>query len=491
MILKLLGALCVLTLPAAPPAWAAPPTARVLTYHAGGTRRGGFVIPGLTWGRARRLHPDKRFHARIDGNVYAQPLYWSAGSGRAMLLVATERDTVYALDAANGRTLWRRSLGRPVPLQALPCGDIDPLGITGTPVIDPGRRAVYLDALVRSARSGAPTHEIFGLSLADGAVLAGWPVDVGAALARRGLHFSARVQGERGALVILHDTLYVPYGGRDGDCGRYRGWVVGVKLDPPKVVASWHTPALAGGIWAPAGVSSDGRSLYVATGNTMDATGWGGGEAVIRLTPSLHFTGKPADFFAPRNWRALDERDADLGGVSPLLFDARGSRYVLALGKDGNAYLLDRRHLGGFGGALAVAHVSESQIRAASAQFPVPGGAMIAFRGQGSACPGRARGDLTVLKVTATSPPRITTAWCAAVRGHGAPIVTTTDGRHDPIVWMLGARGDGRLYGLRGDTGQRLFVSAPLPGLRRFQTLIATAHRLYVAADDTVYAFSF
>lgn len=491
MKLKLLGALCALGLAAALPARAAPPTAQVLTYHAGGGRRGNFVVPALTWRRARGLRPDRRFQARIEGHVYAQPLYWSARPGRAMLLVVTESDTVYALDAVSGRTLWRRTLGRPVPLQSVPCGNIDPLGITGTPVIDPRRRAVYLDALVRPAGSGAPTHEIFGLSLADGAVLAGWPVDVGAALARRGLRFDARVQGERGALAILHDTVYVPYGGRDGDCGRYRGWVVGVKLDPPRVIGSWHTPALAGGIWAPAGVSSDGHSLYVTTGNTMEATSWGGGEAVIRLTPSLHFTGATADFFAPGDWRALDARDADLGGVSPLLFDMGGAGYVLALGKDGNAYLLDRRNLGGFDGALAVAHVSDSQIRAASAQFPVAGGAMIAFRGQGSDCPGRAHGDLTVLKVTATSPPRITTAWCAAVRGHGAPIVTTTDGRHDPIVWMLGAAGDGRLYGFRGDTGRRLFVSARLPGLRRFQTLIATAHRLYVAADGTVYAFSF
>ena len=31
-------------------------------------------------------------------------------------------------------------LGPPVALSALPCGNIDPLGITGTPVIDERRR---------------------------------------------------------------------------------------------------------------------------------------------------------------------------------------------------------------------------------------------------------------------------------------------------------------------------------------------------------------
>ena len=60
---------------------------------------------------------------------------------------------------------------------------------------------------------------------------------------------------------------------------------------------------------------------------------------------------------------------------------------------------------------------------------------------------------------------------------------------HDPIVWMLGAEGDNRLHAFRGDTGAPLFSSAPLAGLRHFQTLIATQDRLYVGADGRVYAF--
>lgn len=465
--------------------------ASVLTYHGDPGRRGDFVVPSLTLRRARGLHPDRHFHAAVEGHIYAQPLYWGASRGRPMLLVATEEDTVYALDAVTGRTIWRRTLGQPVPLNALPCGDIDPLGITGTPVIDAKRGAIYLDALVRSGDSGEPRHELFALSLATGATLPGWPIDVARALARQGQRFDARVEGERGATLIVNDTLYIPYGGRDGDCGRYHGWVVGVPLGQPGALEAWHTRALAGGIWAPAGVSSDGDSLYVATGNTMDTVRWGDGEAVIRLPATLRFSDRPRNFFAPRNWRALDARDADLGGVAPLLFDTGPSRYALALGKDGNAYLLDRQHLGGFGGALAVAHVSDSQLRTAAAEYPIPGGAMVAFQGAGSDCPGRTRGDLTMLRVWAGPKPRITTAWCAAVRGRGAPIVTTTDGHSDPIVWMLGVEGDDRLHALRGETGEAVFASAPLAGLRRFQTLIATPRVLYVTADDAVFAFSF
>ena len=383
-----------------------------------------------------------------------------------------------------------------MPRSALPCGNISPLGITGTPVIDPERQAVYLDAMLLDSQSGTPEHAVFALSLSDGSVLPGWPVDIAAALRAQGLTFEARNQNERGALTILDDLVYVPYSGHFGDCASYHGWVVGVKLDDPHTVTSWHTVAAAGGIWAPAGISSDGHALYVATGNTMGATGWSGGEAVIRLPADLRFSGQPVDYFAPADWRALDERDADLGGVAPVLFDLPGNGdatpMVLALGKDGKAYLLDRRNLGGIGGSLASRQVSPAPIRTAAAAFPTADGVFAAFEGPGSDCPaGSARGGLTVLKLGPGTPPSIGTAWCGAVNGRGAPIVTTTDGRSNPIVWMLGAEGDNRLYGFRGDTGERLFVSEPIPGLRHFQTLIATQDHLYVAADDGLYAFGF
>ena len=77
------------------------------------------------------------------------------------------------------------------------------------------------------------------------------------------------MQNERGALIIVKDMLYVPYGGHYGDCGQYHGWVVGVSLSDPTEVVAWATRAQAGGIWAPGGIASDGTSLFVATGNTM------------------------------------------------------------------------------------------------------------------------------------------------------------------------------------------------------------------------------
>ncbi len=115
-------------------------------------------MPGLTWERARSLHLDQTFQARIAGNVYAQPLYWhTPGSTSGRLLVATEDNNVYALDAITGTQIWTRSLGKPVPRSALGCGNINPLGITGTPVIDEATQSVYLDAAIAdSVRSTSP-----------------------------------------------------------------------------------------------------------------------------------------------------------------------------------------------------------------------------------------------------------------------------------------------------------------------------------------------
>ena len=68
---------------------------------------GNFTVPGLTWQRARSLHLDQAFQARIAGNVYAQPLFWrTPGSTSGRLLVATEDNTVYALDATTGHLIW-------------------------------------------------------------------------------------------------------------------------------------------------------------------------------------------------------------------------------------------------------------------------------------------------------------------------------------------------------------------------------------------------
>ena len=467
----------------------------ILGYHGDPARSGHFLVPSLTFDRARSLRLDESFRAQMSGHVYSQTLYWRApGSNSGILIVATEDNVVVAIDAASGKELWNRSLGKPVPRSSLACGNISPLGVTGTPVIDEAAETIYLDAAVE--RPSGPRHLVFALSLKDGVPRPGWPVDVMDAIGGASPSFVARDQNQRGALVMLAGSVSVPYGGHFGDCGQYHGFIVGISVSDPRTVRSWATRARGGGIWAPGGISSDGKSMFVTTGNTFAATTWSDGEAVVRLSPDLHRSNDPRDFFAPSDWQTLDARDADLSGTNPLPLDfSDGSRgLILALGKDRKAYLLDRGNLGGIGGQLAVATVSERAVSTAPATYPAADGVFVAFEAQGTSCPTQARGQgVVALKIRAGPPPAMSTAWCAPLRGRGSPIVTTTDGHANPIVWIVGAEGDNQLHGLRGDTGESL-VTAPLQamtGLRHFQTLIATEDRLYVAADETVYAFAF
>jgi PQQ-like domain len=466
----------------------------VVAYHGGPDRSGNFKVPGLTWERARSLHLDQGFQGRVVGNVYAQPLYWHApGATSGRLLVATESNNVYALDAITGTQIWTRSLGKPVPRSALRCGNIDPLGITGTPVIDEATRSVYLDANI--ADSSGPHHRIFALSLDDGTTVPGWPIDVADALKGAPQPFNSRDQNERGALTILDGMLYVPFGGHFGDCGDYHGWVVGVSLQQPGGVISWSTRARGGGIWAPAGISAVGHSLFVATGNTFGAANWSDGEAVFHLSPDLHRSGDKRHYFAPPDWQALDQRDLDLGGTAPLPLAIGNQAFILALGKDGRAYLLDQNNLGGIGGSIAVQTVSRQPIRTAPAVYSTASSVYVALQAPGVSCPTLSYNhQLTVLKIAVNEQPTIAQAWCGNVSGAGSPIVTTSDGSSDPIVWMLGAEGDNRLHGFKGDTGEPLSpdgIGPAMAGLHHFQTLIATRDHLYVGADGRIYAFAF
>jgi PQQ enzyme repeat len=208
----------------------------VITYHGAANRSGLYVAPTLTWTKAATIRLDSGFHATVDGAVYGQPLYWiPPGGGAARIIVATENDKVYALDAGTGAQIWERNLGTPVPLSALPCGNIDPMGVTGTPTIDPETGIVYLEAFVRTP--SGPRHQVFGLSLDTGEPTPGWPVDVKDGLAALNRDFNERPQGQRSALTLANGKLYVPYAGHFGDCDVYHGMVVGLDLASPAVSA--------------------------------------------------------------------------------------------------------------------------------------------------------------------------------------------------------------------------------------------------------------
>ena len=195
------------------------------------------------------------WNTQLDGTMYAQPLV--VGS---LVYAATENNTVYALNVNSGAVVWQQHLSAPARLNQLPCGNIDPYGITGTPVIDTPNGVLYAAALQASP---SVHHELYALNLnAGGAVLYHYPIDAPGS--------DPLAQGQRGALTLANGKVYVPYAGRAGDCGTYKGRVVGVNTGDASgaSLVSYGLPNTSrGGIWA-AGSADGSGNLYVATGNS-------------------------------------------------------------------------------------------------------------------------------------------------------------------------------------------------------------------------------
>jgi hypothetical protein len=469
----------------------------VLQYHNSPGRDGVYVDSTLTKAAAMTFHIDPKFKAKIAGAIYAQLLYVAGGSrGKDIIIAASEENNVAAFDAITGRAVWNRHLGPPVPLWRLPCGNINPLGITGTPVIDMASRTIFLDAMTTPDSGATKKHLVFALSLKDGSTLPGWPVDVSARVSFGKTGFDSAVQNQRGGLAFIKGTVYVPYGGHYGDCGDYHGWLVGIPAARPSSPKAWATTASGGGSWAPGGVASENGTLFISTGNTFGATVWAGGESLLRFGAGPVFSGRPADFFTPADWRTLDAFDLDIGGTGPVILDMPGSspsRLLVSLGKDGRMYLIDRADMGGVGHPAAVARVARKAIIGAAAAYTTARGTYVVFKGNGSNCPDGQSGDLTAVRIIPGAPPTIQTAWCARQNGRGSPMVTTTDGHKEAIVWSVGAEGDNRLHGFDGDTGKVVYAGGGqhdvIGAVRRYQTPILAGGRIFVAADDAVESF--
>jgi len=469
----------------------------VTQHHNDSARTGLYIDPAFTPSAAANLTRDLSFNGSVGGSVYAQPLYIENGPGGiAMVIVATESNTVCALNAIGGGVIWQTNVGTPAPEFSLPCTDIYPLGITGTPVVDLATRSLYFNAMTTPDQGGTLRHKIFSLNVDTGAINPGWPVDVSSTAKSGSQTFNSAAEGQRGALAIVNGTVYVPYGGNYGDCGNYYGWLVGVTQNNPTNVAAWATTAVRGGIWAVGGVASDGLNPFVATGNTLGASTWGGGEAIIRLQAGPVFNNATNHYWVPPNWSSLDSSDLDIGGSGPLLVDVPGatpSQLIVALGKDGYAYLLNRTNLGGITAPIVKKQVASGVIIQAAATYRTANTTYVVFRGSPVNCSEGGSPDLGCFTISAANPPAINMAWCEVQHGKGSPFVTSTDGTNNMIVWGIGTEGDQRLHALDGVTGEEIFngggANELMAGTHRFCTGIAARGRIFVATDNKVYAF--
>ncbi len=375
----------------------------------------------------------------MDGALYGEALV--AGG---CVFVGTEDDSIYAFSEATGALVWHTHLAAPVT-SGLPCGDISPSGITGTPVLDTKRDELW--AVVLTYVSGKPGHEVVALDTADGEVVRRQ------ALALPGTDPSAEQQ--RGALALGRGNVYVPLGGLYGDCGNYKGAVVSVPEAAGRAFGYWHTPtAREGAIWEVGGpdVLASGDLLF-ATGNSAASPGqpFDGGDAVIELSPAL----RAMSYFAPTSWAEWNVSDLDLGSTGPALLP---EGLALEVGKAGTGFLVSSAHLGGIGGQLASAQVCRG------------GGAYGADAVSGATVYVPCTGGLTAVSVRGRS---LHVLWSSSAGGPGSPVIA--GGR------LFEETQGGELVSLdpaNGKVLERLSLSSPVA---HFPWAVAVAGTLYTA----------
>jgi outer membrane protein assembly factor BamB len=301
-----------------------------------------------------KLSANPSWDVSLDGAVYGQPLV-----DDGVVYVATENDSVYALNAKTGARRWRVHVGNPVPVSVVDtaptlgggCGDIDPLGITGTPVIDVAKHELFAAEETFVGGSGWQNirHWLVAVSLTTHRELWHRPIDP--PHANQPNYYYIAAQQQRPALTLLKGRIYVEYGGLDGDCGTYHGYVVGVSEAPTGGFVSYQVPSQReAGIWGTAGaVAPPAGNLYVTTGNgsSSSLSQFDEGNSVVELSPTLHRLG----YWAPADWVTLNDQDWDLGSASPVAVP--GTSLLFAAGKPADAgnvgYLMRDGRLGGIG----------------------------------------------------------------------------------------------------------------------------------------------
>ncbi len=421
------------------------------TYHAD-NNRSGYDSADPAYGAVAGA-----WSATLDGVLYAEPLVVGT-----TVIAATENDSVYAFSTSNGAQLWRTNLGTPVPSSSLPCGNVNPVGITSTPVADPVNNHVYVVALIDSP---VIHYQLEELDLGTGAVA--WTVT----LSDSGNGFDPTIENQRGALTLANGNVYVPFGGRAGDCGSYKGWVMSYPASGTGSLTSMPLPEGGdheGGLWQPAGGSTDGSgNLYYSSGNTSCSStcSYDYGESVIKFSPSLAILGS----FYPSNWLTLNAGDTDLGSTGPLQLPGG---YVFQVGKAGDGYVMSEAALnsGPMQTATFTGHVCPNQT--ADAAF---GGD--AFDGVQIYVP-------CTNGVVALSYDQSTHHFAFSWQAPGIynpPIVA------GGYVWV-DANGD--LYGLDPGSGHTAFQLPLGASSSHFGTPAASADQIFVPAGSTLVAFN-
>jgi hypothetical protein len=417
--------------------------------------------------------------ASLDAAVYAEPLVY-----QGIVYAATLNNSVYALNQTDGSVVWSRNLRAPETTGWL-CGNVSPQGILGTPVIDPATGRIYVATF-----GSDDVYRLEGLNLTTGAP------ELTTVITTPTPGFDWTIQQERGALAVRNGFVYVPFGGRAGDCGNYHGYVYAVPTNGGVVTSFYQTPGSGSGFWNAGGMVVDD-----STGNVFNTSGNGvasgcnanpdgspvyENDAVVAFSPTLAHLGA----FMPQDWQAnWCSNDQDLGSASMALI---GPTLAFQAGKWGNGFLVNPQSLAGLDGQLypspAPAAYSPVDVCFGNHSDANFGSYAYAVPYLYLSCDGH---GLVGLKVTTTAPVSFSAcdAACASptwtaggTTSFGPPIVA------GGTVWAV-STGGGGLFGFDVSTGAKIFQSGGF-GATHFTTPAEAGGQIFVGSDTMIRSFN-
>ena len=437
--------------------------AQITTAQVDNARTGAYLHEvTLTPRNVNSQHFGKLFALKVDGDVYAQPLFVPgveiSGKGKHdVIYVATEHDSVYAFDAYGhpSTPLWHASFLKfgesTVPERDVQCFFISPeVGITSTPVIDlkTGTLYVLVRKRIEHLFSANEYHqELHALAITSGVEKFGGPVEIRAAVSGRGdgsiggnVAFDPLRENPRAALLLSNGTVYLSWAS-SCDVGPYHGWMIAYDAQTLKQKAVFNDSPDAddGGIWASdTGIAADkDGNIYAATGNGGFDAAKGGrdyGDTLLKLHLDSSGIGV-RDYFTPSNEQHLNITDSDLGSGGPVLLPDQPGPHphlVVVGGKAPLLYIINRDQMG---------HFDPTSDKYAVQAIPTNGGIFgaVAFWNQNVYLLNEGdrmqdyeldSGKL-VFKAAATF----------SLRDHAATPAVSANGSKDGVVWVVSSKG--------------------------------------------------
>lgn len=469
----------------------------------------------------------------LDASSFTQPLFVqsvSIGSGTYnVLFVGTENDTVYALDADHpGTVLWQKSLiptggavGRSYACSGTTCdgrsSDLGgSIGITGTPVIDPGTNLLYV--VGKTTENNNQVYRLHALDIRTGNDAMASAIIQGSVPGNAGesvngvVTFSALTQNQRPGLLLANGVVYVMFASYS-DYTPYHGWVIAYDASQLTYIDSWNsTPNTGGGgIWAAgAAPSADANgNIFFATANQMPySSGFPNipteiPNSVVKLQ-IVNSKLTLSDYFVPYNTQCLTNDDLDLGSSMPVLLpDAfAGHNMAAVASKEGRIYLLDRDNLGKFHSGSDTQALDSKLFNALGACGSANFDASSPWRVYGTPAYwngniyfGSAFGPLRQYNITNATLNQVAlgpyTYQANGQTGRGPLTVVSANGNSNAIVWTLenDLSGNGWLRAYDAtNVGTQLFNVNFGPGGNFEIPMVVNGHVFFVS-KNTVYSY--